>query len=63
MHYLHLVYMRDEHGHWFMNILFIRDPPNNQSIAFYLVINCERLPNALLSTGLLPLTSTHLFWK
>jgi hypothetical protein len=63
MHYLHLVHARDAHGHWFMNILFIRAPPNHQAIALYLMLDDERFLNALLSVGLLPSTSTHLFWK
>ena len=46
-----------------MNILFIRVPPNHQSIALYLMLIDEILLNALLLVGLLPLNSDHLFWK
>jgi hypothetical protein len=63
MHYLHLVHVRDAHGHWFMNILFIRSPPNNQDISLYLVLDDERCFNALLSVDLLSSTSAHPFWK
>jgi hypothetical protein len=63
VHYLHLVHARDAQGCWFMNILFVRDPPNNQAIALYLMLNDEKFPNALLSSDLLPSTSAHLFWK
>jgi hypothetical protein len=63
MHYLHLVHAKDAQGHWFMNMFFIRVPPNHQAIALYLMLTDERCLNALLSVGLLPSTSTHLFWK
>jgi hypothetical protein len=63
MHYLHLVHTRDTQGHWFMNILFVRSPPNHQDISLCLVLTDERFPNALLSVGLFPSTSSHLFWK
>jgi hypothetical protein len=63
MHYLHLVHARDAYDCWFVNILVVKDPPNHQAIALYLVLDDERCLNALLSVGLLPSTSTHLFWK
>jgi hypothetical protein len=63
VYYLHLVHVRDAHGHWFVNILFIRDPPNYQDISLYLMMDDERFLNALLSVGLLPSTSAHLFWN
>jgi hypothetical protein len=63
MYYLHLVHARDAHGRWFMNILFIRAPPNYQAIALYLVMDDDRYLNYLLLAGLLPSTSTHLSWN
>jgi hypothetical protein len=63
VHDLHLVNARDAHCHWFMNIIFIRAPPNHQTIYLYLMLDDERFLNALLSVGLLPSNSTHLFWK
>jgi hypothetical protein len=63
MHYLHLVHVKDAHGCWFVNMFFVRVPPNHQAPALYLMLNDERFLNALLSVGLLPSNSTHLFWK
>jgi hypothetical protein len=63
VHYLHMVHKKYEWGHWFMNILFIRVPPNNQDISLYLVLTDERCLNSLLSAGLLKSNSSHLFWK
>jgi hypothetical protein len=48
VYYLHLVHVRDAHGHWFVNILFIRAPSNYQAIALYLALDDERCLNALL---------------
>jgi hypothetical protein len=39
MHYLHMVHARYTHGHLFMNIPFVRDPPNHQAIYLYLVLD------------------------
>jgi hypothetical protein len=47
-----MVHARDAHGHWFVNIIFVRDPPNHQDIALYLMMIDERFPNSLLSVGL-----------
>jgi hypothetical protein len=63
MYYLHMVHVRDAYDHWFLNILFVRDPPNYQDISLYLVLDEEIFLNALLSIGLLPLNSTHLLWN
>jgi hypothetical protein len=63
VHYLHLVHVRDTKGHSFINILFVRAPPNHQAISLYLMLTDERFPNALLLAGLFPLNSTHLLWK
>jgi hypothetical protein len=63
VYYLHLVHMRDTHGRWFMKILFIRALPNHQYISLHLVLDDEIYLNDLLSTGLLPSTSTHLLWN
>jgi hypothetical protein len=63
MYYLHLVLTRGTHGHWFVNILFIWALPNHQDIALHLMLDDERCLNALLSMGVLPSTSAHLFWN
>jgi hypothetical protein len=61
MHCLHLVHVKDEQGHWFVNIFFVQVPPNHQATSVYLVMTSERFLNSLLLVGLLPLNSTHLF--
>jgi hypothetical protein len=61
MHDLHLVHVRDEQGRWFVNMIFVRAPPNHKGVSLYLILNDERFPNALLSASLLPSTSVHLF--
>jgi hypothetical protein len=48
-----MVHAKDTQVHWFMNILFIRVPPNHQVIVLYLVLTDERCLNALLLAGLL----------
>jgi hypothetical protein len=63
MYYLHLAHAKDAQGRWFVNMFFIRFPPNHEAPALYLMLTDERCLNALLSVGLLPSTSTHLFWK
>jgi hypothetical protein len=63
MHYFHLVHERDAHDRWFMNILFFQSPPNHKVISLYLMLDDERCLNALISMGLLPSTSAHLFWN
>jgi hypothetical protein len=63
MYYFHLVHMRDAHGPWFVNILFIQYLPNHKDIALYLTLDDERCFNSLLSTCILPLTSADLFWN
>jgi hypothetical protein len=63
MYHLHLVHVKDAQGHWFMNMFFIRFPPNHEAPALYLVLTDERCLNPLLSMGLFPSTSTHLLWK
>jgi hypothetical protein len=49
VHYLHMVHVKDAHGHWFVNTLFIQVPPNHQDISLYLMLYDERFLNALLS--------------
>jgi hypothetical protein len=61
VHYLHLVHARDAHGRWFVNILFIQYPPNYQYISLYLTLDDDIFLNSLLSMGVLPWTSSHLF--
>jgi hypothetical protein len=63
VHYLHMVHARDARGHWFINILFVSGPRIYQSISLYLMLDDEIFLNALLSTGLLQSTSSHLFWN
>ena len=63
MHYVHLVHAKDAQVRRFMNIFFVRFPPNHQAPALYLVLNDERCLNSLLSSGLLPLMPAHLFWR
>ena len=60
---LHLAHVKDAQGHWFVNMFFIRFPPNYEAPTLYLVMNDERCLNSLLSAGLFPSTSAHLFWK
>jgi hypothetical protein len=63
MYYLHMVLARDAHGCWFVNILFVWVVPNHQTIVLHLTLNDERFLNALLSAGIFPSTSSHLFWN
>jgi hypothetical protein len=63
MYHLHLAHAKDAQGRWFMNMVFVRLPPNHEFFALYLVLTDERCINALLSVGLFPSTSAHLFGK
>jgi hypothetical protein len=63
MYCLHLAHVKDAQGRWFVNMFFFRFPLNHQAPTLYLVLNDERCLNALISPGLLPSTSTHLFWR
>ena len=63
MYLLHLEHTKDAQVRWFMNMFFVRFPPNHQAPPFYLVLNDERCINDLLSAGLLPLNLSHLFWN
>jgi hypothetical protein len=63
MYHFHSTHTEDAQGPWFMNMFFIRFPPNHEAPTFYLVLNDERCLNDLLSMGLLPLNLAHLFWK
>jgi hypothetical protein len=63
MYHLHLAHVKDAQGRWFVNMFFIRFPPNHEATTLYLVLNDERCLNALLSAGLFPSESTHLLWK
>ena len=61
MYLLHLAHAKDTQGRWFMNMFFIRSPPNHEALALFLMLNDERFLNYLLSVGLFPSTSAHLF--
>jgi hypothetical protein len=61
MYRLHLAHMKDAQGRWFLSMFFIRSPPNHEAPAFFLVLTNERFFNDLLSVGLFPSTSAHLF--
>jgi hypothetical protein len=62
MYRLHLAHAKDAQGRLFMNMFFIRSPPNHEGLALFLVLTDERCLNALLSAGLFPSTSAHVFW-
>jgi hypothetical protein len=59
MYRFHLAHVKDAEGRWFMNLFFIRFPPNHEAPTLYLALTDERFLNALLSVGLFPSTSTH----
>jgi hypothetical protein len=61
MYHLHLVHAKYAQGRWFMNMFLIQYPPNLEAPALFLMLIYERCLNALLSVGLYPLTSAHLF--
>jgi hypothetical protein len=52
MYPLHLAHAKDAQGHWFVNTLFIRSPPNYEAHALFLMLTNERCLNSLLSAGL-----------
>jgi hypothetical protein len=58
---LHLAHAKDAQVHWFVNMFFVRSPPNYEAPALFLVLTDERCLNSLLLAGLFPLTSSHLF--
>jgi hypothetical protein len=62
MYCLHLAHMKDAQGHWFLNMFFVRSPPNPEAPTLFLLLTNEVFLNALLSAGLFPLTSSHVFW-
>jgi hypothetical protein len=62
MYHLHLAHAKDAQGRWFVNMFFVRSPPNHEAPALLLVLTDERCLNALLSAGLFPSTSAHVFW-
>jgi hypothetical protein len=62
VYHLHLAHTKDTQGHWFMNMFFVRSPPNHEAPSLFLVLTDERCLNALLSAGLFPSTSAHVFW-
>jgi hypothetical protein len=62
MYRLHLAHVKETQGHWFVNMFFVRSPPNHEAPTLFLVLTDERCLNALLSVGLFPSTSSHLFW-
>jgi hypothetical protein len=61
MYRLHLAHAKDAQGRWFVNMFFIRSPPNHEALGLFLVFTDERCLNALLSAGLFPSTSSHVF--
>jgi hypothetical protein len=61
MYHLHLAHVKDAHGRLFVNIFFVRSPPNYEAPSLFLMLIDERCLNALLSVGLFPSTSAHLF--
>ena len=63
MYRLHFAHAKDAQGRWFVNMFFIRSPPNHEAPNLFLILIDERCLNALLSMGLFPSKSTHLFWK
>jgi hypothetical protein len=63
MYRLHLVHVEDAQVRWFVNMFFIRFPPNNEAPALYLMLTDERCLNSLLSLDPLPSNLAHLFWK
>jgi hypothetical protein len=62
MYHLHLAHTKDTQGRWFVNMFFVRSPPNHEAPALFLVLIDDRFLNDLLSVGLFPSTSTHVFW-
>jgi hypothetical protein len=62
MYHLHLTHAKDAQGCWFVNMFFVRSPPNHEAPALFFVLYDERCLNALLSAGLFPSTSDHVFW-
>jgi hypothetical protein len=63
MYHFHLAHAKDTQGRWFVNLFFVRFPPNHEAIALYLMMNDERFLNSLFSVNLFPSNSTHLLWK
>jgi hypothetical protein len=61
MYPLHLAHMKDTQGHWFVNMFFVRSPPNHEVPSLFLMLIDERCLNALLLVGLFPSNSNHLF--
>jgi hypothetical protein len=61
VYHIHLAHTKDAHGRWFVNMFLVLFPPNHEAPDLYLMLTNEICLNALLSVGLLPLTSTHLF--
>jgi hypothetical protein len=62
MYLLHLIHAKDAQDRWFVNMFFIRSPPNHEAPPLFLVLTDERCLNSLLLAGLLPSNSSHLFW-
>jgi hypothetical protein len=62
MYPLHLAHTKYAQGRWFMNMFFVRSPPNHEAPSLLLMLTNERCLNALLLAGLFPLASDHVFW-
>ena len=58
---LHLAHVKNTQGHWFVNMFFIRYPPNHEASSLFIMLTDERFLNSLLSASLFPSTSAHLF--
>jgi hypothetical protein len=63
MYRLPLARAKDTQGRWFVNMFFVRLPPNHEALALFLMLNDERCLNSLLLAGLLSSTLARLFWK
>jgi hypothetical protein len=59
---LHLAWMKDAQGRWFVKMLFVRSPPNHEAPSLFLVVTNEICLNALLSVGLFLSTFAQVFW-
>jgi hypothetical protein len=61
MYRLHLEHAKDTQGHWFLNMFFVRSPPNHEAPSLFLMLIDDRCLNDLLSVGLFPSTLAHVF--
>jgi hypothetical protein len=59
---LHLEHTKDAQHHWFVNMFFVRSPPNHEALTLFLVLTDERCLNSLLSAVLFPSNLANVFW-